>query len=65
MGMPRRDQDIVGALLVSCALKGCGAQPGEPCVNSIDGSPRDEPHWNRVVRGRRARSDWARTEQAP
>jgi hypothetical protein len=48
------DQDIADALLVKCGLPGCDAEPDRPCVNSLDGSPRDEPHMNRVVKGRRA-----------
>jgi hypothetical protein len=49
------DQEIADALLVDCGLPGCAARPGRPCVNSVDGiSPRDEPHWNRVLRGRLA-----------
>jgi hypothetical protein len=47
----------VDALKVTCGLPGCARPPGEPCVNSIDGWPRDEPHWNRVLRGRRVPGD--------
>jgi hypothetical protein len=50
-----RDQDIADALKVECGLKGCAAKPGEPCRNSVTGEgPRDEPHMNRVVKGRRS-----------
>jgi hypothetical protein len=50
-----KDQDYVDALLVKCGLGGCAAEPGQPCVNSVTGNgPRDEPHMNRVVKGRRA-----------
>jgi hypothetical protein len=49
------DQDIADALLVRCGLPGCERPPGEACVNSVNGKgPREEPHWNRVVRGRLA-----------
>jgi hypothetical protein len=48
------DQDIHDALLVKCGLPGCAAEPGRPCVNSLTGGPRDEPHMNRVAMGRRA-----------
>lgn len=49
-----RDQDYADAMKATCGLSGCAAKPGEPCVNSVDGrGPRDEPHFNRVVRGRR------------
>lgn len=54
MSATGEDQDIADALLVDCGLSGCAAQPGRACVNSVDGSPRDEPHWNRVLRGRLA-----------
>jgi len=54
MGATGEDQNIADALLAECGLPGCAAVPGKPCVNSVDQSPRDEPHWNRVVRGRRA-----------
>lgn len=45
--------DIAYALKVTCGLPGCNAQPGKPCVNSVNGELRDEPHRNRVVRGYR------------
>lgn len=49
------DQDYADALLVQCGLGGCNAAPGKACVNSVNGEgPREEPHWNRVVKGRRA-----------
>jgi len=54
MSATGEDQNIADALLVVCGLRGCAAGPGKPCVNSVDQSPREEPHWNRVVRGRRA-----------
>lgn len=55
MSATGEDQDIADALLVKCGLPGCDAEPGKPCVNSVTGEgPRDEPHMNRVVRGRRA-----------
>jgi hypothetical protein len=41
------------ALTMTCDLFGCLRKPGERCVNSVDGRPRDEPHWNRVSRGQR------------
>lgn len=48
------DQNIADALKATCGLRGCAARPGEPCVNSVTGEgPRDEPHWNRVMKGRR------------
>lgn len=56
MSATGEDQDIADALLVKCGLPGCAAEPGKPCVNSVTGDgPRDEPHWNRVVKGRRER----------
>lgn len=54
MSATGEDQDIHDALLVKCGLSGCDAEPGRPCVNSVNGGPRDEPHMNRVVKGRRA-----------
>lgn len=54
MSASGEDQDYVDALLAECGLPGCAAPPGKPCVNSVSGAgPRSEPHWNRVVRGRR------------
>lgn len=40
------------ALTVGCRL--CRAPAGTECANSVDGSPREQPHHSRVVRGRRA-----------
>jgi hypothetical protein len=37
------------ALRVPCTL--CGAPVQGDCVNSVDGSPRAEPHDSRVVAG--------------
>jgi hypothetical protein len=50
------DQDYADALLVTCELTGggCTQPPGEPCINVVTKGPRDEPHYNRVVRGRLA-----------
>ncbi len=49
----RAKPDYVIALRATCGLSGCAAKPGELCVNSVDGrGPRDEPHINRVTRGR-------------
>lgn len=39
------------ALTARCGLPSCNREPGERCVNVIDGAPRDEPHWNRWARG--------------
>lgn len=50
-----QDQNMADALLVDCGLPSCGAKPGEACVNSVNQHPRAEPHWNRVVKGRRER----------
>lgn len=50
--MNARDREI--ALTVGCKL--CHAPAGAECANSVDGrSPRDQPHHNRVVRGRIAK----------
>lgn len=54
MSATGEDQDMADALLVACGLTMCGAQPGEACRNTADGRHRAEPHWNRVVKGRRA-----------
>lgn len=55
MSAAGEDQDIADALLVECGLPGCAAEPGKACVNSVNGvGPREQPHWNRVVRGRLA-----------
>lgn len=54
MSATGEDQDYVDALLATCGLHGCRKPPGEACVNSVNGvGPRDQPHWNRVIRGRR------------
>lgn len=54
MSASGEDQNYVDALLVTCGLGGCAQPPGKACVNSVDGvGPRDQPHWNRVIRGRR------------
>ena len=54
MSATGEDQNYVDALLVECGLKGCAQPPGKACVNSVNGEgPRDQPHWNRVIRGRR------------
>lgn len=42
--------ELGGYLAVECGLLGCGAKPGEPCVNSVDRGPRSGPHSNRVAR---------------
>jgi hypothetical protein len=40
------------ALTVRCGLPGCDQPPGEPCVSTVDGKfQRDNPHYNRMVRG--------------
>lgn len=38
------------ALTVPCPL--CKVAAQTECVNSVDGSPRDQPHLNRPVRAR-------------
>lgn len=53
MSATGEDQNYVDALLVRCGL--CDQPPGKACVNSVSGEgPRDQPHGNRVIRGRRA-----------
>lgn len=60
MSATGEDQNIADALLVRCGLGGCDQPPGKACVNSVSGEgPREEPHWNRVVRGRLKATDWA------
>lgn len=59
MSATGEDQDIADALLVTCGLPGCMQPPGNACVNSVTGDgPRDEPHRNRVVRGRLKVTEW-------
>lgn len=54
MSATGEDQDYVDALRVACGLSGCAAPAGKACVNSVTGEgPREQPHWNRVLRGRR------------
>lgn len=45
-------EDWADALKAGCGLMHCERPPGDPCVNVINGKPRELPHWNRVVRGR-------------
>lgn len=41
------------ALTATCGLPSCSRKPGDRCVNTVTGEPRDEPHWNRWARGLR------------
>lgn len=55
MTAPDEEHRMTLALEATCGLGTCRAAPGEPCVDSVDDqAPRDEPHWNRVVRGMQA-----------
>jgi hypothetical protein len=44
------------ALTVTCGLPSCAQVPGDRCINTVNGEPRDEPHWNRWARGEQART---------